>query len=778
MEEKESACPSCGRDVASAKSIAVFYKVAAKKKLPLSKKQILCLDCRRKQLALRLIGAEKSPKQHAKVSLPKKQLPADKIVQLRKRPGEQAFKSCCYFCNSGCDCVVYVKDGKVQRVEGDPESPNTLGKLCAKGLSSKQTAYHPDRLTRPLKRVGERGAGQWEPISWDEALDTISQNLTRIRERYGHEGVVLAHGTSRGWYEVFNRFANVYKAQWMGPGVAQCLWPRLLSAQLTLGGPALECPDYDHTKCMLVWGANPPATWPIKAMRMMEAKTRGAPLIVVDPYMSHTAAKADIWLQLRPGTDCALAMGMINLIIQKGLYDRDFVDQWCLGFEELAERVKEFTPEKVEAITWVPRDLMVKASILYASIRPASLTQCVAIEQNADTMSTCRSLAIMAAITGNVDVPGGNIFPMPKGVVDRVGPEFTKINLWSDEEKSKILGYGEFPLLAGSPRFNPSRPNAVPSLVWDAILTGKPYPIRGLYAHGNNAMLAYANTKKVREALLSLDFFATVDFFHTPTTQLADIVLPSATWLERDFVCSSFQQSYDGVHLQQKVAQIGECWSDVTILCEMAKRLETGHFFKDEKELADYYLSPLGISFEDFKAMKRIHIPMEYRKFEKKGFKTPSKKVELTSSVMAAEGGDQLPHYVEPFESPVSTPDAAKDFPLILTTGGLSPVYRHTELRNVPWLREIDPHVNATINDETGLKLGLADGERAVIETLRGQIRVRVKLNPGIHPRVVQVPHGWPGEENVNLVTDNKHLAELVGSTSLRGLLCRVYRGE
>jgi anaerobic selenocysteine-containing dehydrogenase len=636
--------------------------------------------------------------------------------------------------------------------------------------------YHPDRLTKPLKRVGKRGEKKWQPISWDEALDTIVDNLVQIRKKYGPSGVALSHGTSRGWWEVFNRFANVYKSQWMGPGVAQCFWPRTLAGQLVLGGPALECPDYAHTHCLLVWAANPPATWPIKAMGMMEAKGRGAPLIVVDPVFSHTASKADLWLKLRPGTDAALALGMLQVIISENLYDSEFVGQWCIGFEELAKRVEEFPPSRVEAITWVPKDKIIRAAHLYASGRPSCITQCVAIEQNADTLSTCRSLAILSAITGNIDVPGGNLFPMPKGVVDRLGPSWTKIDLWSEEEKSQILGYEKFPMLSGSPQFSPARPNAVATMVWEAMITGKPYPIKGLYLHGSNALLSYADSQKVHQALESLDFFAAVDFFHTPTTELADILLPSATWLERDFVGSSIQVSPDGVHLQQKVAQIGECRSDVTIMNQLAQRLELGYFFESEKALADYVLSPLGWTFEDFKKQKHYYIPMKYEKFKNNGFKTPSGKVELSSSTVAKVGGDPLPHYVEPFESPVSTPDLAQAFPFILTTGGRSPVYRHTELRNIPWLREIDPHLKAEMNDQAGHRLDLKDGERVVIESPRGHIRVRLRLHPGIDPRVIQVAHGWPGEENVNLLTDNEHLSELVGSTSLRGLLCRVYK--
>ena len=771
-----SYCPECNRNLTSNSTIKSFNKIAEKKKLTLSKENKWCQDCRRRTFASRLIGEDRNSVSTPPPIISQRNLAGAEIVEKRKRQGEQALKSCCFFCNSGCDCVVYVKDGRVERVEGDPESPTTRGKLCAKGLASKQVLYHPDRLKTPLKRIGERGSGHWEPISWDVALDTIAENFTQIRDRYGPQGVVLASGTNRGWAEVFSRFANVYKSQWMGPGVAQCFWPRTLGSILVLGGPGLEQADYAHTNCLLIWGVNPPATWPIKATGIMEARNRGAPLIVVDPLLSNIAAKADIWLQLRPGTDCALALGFLHVIIDQGLYDKAFVERWCLGFKELSKRVEYFNPARVETITWVPSDLIVEAATVFATTRPACITQCVSIEQNADTISTCRSLNILAAVTGNIDVPGGNIFPVPKGVMDRNGPSWTKIDLWTEEEKSQILGYERFPLLSGSPNFSPARPNAVPTLVWDAILTEKPYPIKGLYLQGTNALLANASSQKVREALQKLEFIAAVDFFHTPTTQMADILLPSATWLERDFVISAVQVSPDCVHLQQKAVQIGECRSDATILNQLAHRLGLEHFFENEEAMCDYILSPLGMTFQAFKERKHYCVPMKYRKFEKNGFNTPSGKIELSSSIVARVGGDPLPQYVESLESPVSTPDLAREFPFILTTGGISPVYRHTELRNVSWLREIDPHLNAHMNEQAGLRLGLKSGDRVTIESLRGQIQVRVWLHPGIDHRVVQVGHGWPNQENVNLLTDDRLMAELVSSTCLRGLLCRVYK--
>ena len=247
----------------------------------------------------------------------------------------------------------------------------------------------------------------------------------------------------------------------------------------------MECPDYGPTQCMIMWGANPPATWPVKALGMMEAMAQGAKLIVVDPVLTETVSKADIWLQLRPGTDAALALGMLNVVINEGLYDKGFVEKWCLGFDEIKERVQDYPPEKVEQITWVPREKIVAAARMYALTRPASITQVLAIDQNADTISTSRAIAMLASITGNIDVPGGNVFPMKTGVPAE--NEVTLRHRLTREDHEMRLGSKEYPFFAGEPCvLSPSAHNAT---LWKAILTGKPYPVRALYCHGNNMLL-------------------------------------------------------------------------------------------------------------------------------------------------------------------------------------------------------------------------------------------------------------------------------------------------
>jgi len=523
---------------------------------------------------------------------------------------------------------------------------------------------------------------------------------------------------------------------------------------------------------MIVWGGNPVVTWQWKGVGMMEAKARGAKLIVIDPVLSESASKSDIWLKLRPATDGALALGMLNVIINERLYDEEFVNQWCFGFDALKERVQQYPPNKVEEITWVPKNKIVEAARLYATTKPACITQIVSVDQNADTISTCRAIAALAAVTGNIDIPGGNIFPMPPPTRSSFDPEHSLSNCLTKEQHEKRLGAREFPLLAGEYNFNPSAHN---TFLWKAILTGKPYPVRAIYNHGSDIFLAFPNTNMVKEALLSLDFFVVADLFMTSTAKVADIILPAGSWLERGMAQANLQVSYNHVHLQQKVIELDECWPDCKILNEVARRLGFGDLmFNSEEDYFDFVLRPSGMKWYQFKQKGIISVPMTYQKYEKAGFKTPSGKIELFSQRLKDMGYDPLPSYKEPTESPVNNRKLAEEYPLILTTGAREPVFRHSELRNIPVLRQIWPDPRAKINPETASKYDLRDGDPIVIESLRGHMEAKTWLREDIDPRVIQVPSHWPGKSNVNLLTDNENCAPAIGSTQLRCQLCRV----
>ena len=772
---QQGSCQLCGKPVLPLRTFEKIASIAKEKGMAERVFRLLCPACRRQRFARELLGERLEPIEPVRHVAKRRQDAIETVKQDHLR-GTTVYKTECFICNQGCDARVHVKDGSVVLVEGDTSSPVTKGTLCAKGLASKGILYHPDRLLYPMKRAGERGEGKWERISWDEAYDSIVKNLRSVEKTYGPNSVLLATGTNRGWVGYFSRFANAYGKQCMGPGIAQCWFPRMTAGILTLGTPALENPYYEGSKCLLVWGVNPTATWPVKAVGMMDARSQGAKMIVVDPLLCETASKADLWLQLRPGTDAALALGMLHVIIEEGLYDRKFVERWCSGWDQFKKRVSEYPPERVAQITWVTEHLIREAARLYATTKPASITECLSIDQNADTISTTRALTILAAITGNIDVPGGNVISMPKKLHGRKAE--SGLDYLTREHHEKRLGSKEYPLLAGEACVMPS-PSAHNHTVWQAVLTGKPYPVRAVYCHGNNMLVAYPNTPMVAEALMSLDFFVVADLFMTETARIADILLPCGSWMERGGVACHDQTSFNGIHLQQKVVQLGECRTDYTVLNELAAKLGFGErMFPSDDAYFDFLLQPSGVTYQEFKKKGRITIPDAFKKYEAKGFNTPSGKVQLYDPRLEEMGFDPLPGFREPTESPVSTPELAREYPLIFTTGGRVPVFRHSELRNIPALREIVPELLATINPETARRLSIADGDAIIIESPRGQMEARASLTEGIDPRVIQVASHWPGKNNVNLLTDNKTCAPIIGSAQLRCQLCRIRRKE
>lgn len=689
-------------------------------------------------------------------------------------------------CHGGCGVLVHVKEDKVVKVVGDPESPLNKGKMCPKGLASIEHLYHPDRLKYPLKRAGKRGEGKWERISWDEALDSIAENITAIKEKYGIEAVAVGTGTGRHHFRHVSRFAHAMGTpNWCEPGLAQCFIPRIHASVMTYGGlPVCDYYGDVNPACVLVWGHNPVVSGPDGEIqfRAKECLKKGTSLIVVDPRRTSLAEQADIWLQLRPGTDDALALAMLNVIINENIYDKEFVVEWTVGFDQLAKRVSDYTPDWAEEITEVAAEKIKAAAHLFANTRPATLEWGVAIEQTPNCFQTVRAVALLPGVTGNIDVPGGWIFGM--GVMREVSPLVKNL---SDEARSKRLGADEFRVLSGVKSFFPSA--HVPTL-FKAMRTGEPYPVKAFLIFGNNGLVSYANSQQVYESLMNLDFMTVMDLYMTPTAELADIVLPAASWLEVDEIVGLPYIAHNVVLAQQKIVTVGECRQDEEVFIQLARRLKLEAGTEPLEELYNKQLERLGITFEELKQKGYATVPFKYRKYARSGFRTPSGKVELYSSILEKHGYDPLPFYQEPPESPVSTPDLADEFPLVLTTGGRSQYFFHTEYRQIRSLRKRDPEPLVEIHPQTAKHAEVQDGDWVWIETLRGRIRQKAKVTDGIKANVVNVQHGWwfPEEaapeyglwkSNANVLTSNAPPYDpAMGTYQLRAMLCKIYKAE
>jgi len=530
----------------------------------------------------------------------------------------------------------------------------------------------------------------------------------------------------------------------------------------------------------MVWGNNAIVSNPdeYKGVYLSDALAKGAKLIVVDPRFTKLADRSNLWLQLRPGTDVALALGMLHVIIEEELYDKEFVQKWIHGWKEFVERVQEYPPKRVSGITWVPEEKIKEAARLFAKTKPACIQWGVAIEQSINCVDNNRILIALAAVTGNLDVPGGMVFYVPPSTMN--AGQFGAHKLLPPEQRKKRLGGDVFRLADAFAILNPR-------FVWDAILYEKPYPVKMVFLISSNPVITRAYASMVYEALGKVDFLAVSDFFLTPTAELANLVLPAATWLEMDYV-AEFWKRHGYVLARQKVIQVGECKSDHEMLNELGNRMgQKEHWWPTIHDALNAILAPSGLKFEEFVKKGFLRGKMEYRKYEKKGFSTPTGKVELYSTRMKEWGYDPLPQFREPPESPVSRSDLLKDYPYILITGMRPTAFFHSEHRQIPWLRELLPEPFVEIHPETAEKEGIREADWVTIESPRGKCFQRAKLTLGIDPRVIGAQHAWwfperdsPGhgwkDSNINLLTDNDPATcdPAMGATNLRVLLCRI----
>ncbi len=702
--------------------------------------------------------------------------------------GTTVLKSVCRSCHGGCGVLLHVRKGVLEKVEGDRESPLNHGRLCPIGTVTTDLVYHPDRLKYPLRRKGKRRSGEWERISWDDALDEISQRLLAIREKHGPEAIALGTGTGRHHIRWVSRFGHALGTpNWCEPGFAQCFHPRVNASILTFG----DFPVSDYTgdvppACILFWGHNPVLSGPDGETRfnVMEALAHNPRTIVVDPRRTALAEKADLWLQVRPGADDALALAMLNVVIGEKLYDEPFVTQWTHGFAELAVHVKKFTPEWAEPITWIDADKIRAAARLFANAKPGLLDWGCAIEHTPKCIQTIRAVSMLPALTGNIDVPGGWVFGM-----HGLGRFPSLIENLTPEANAKRLGADQFKLLGGEGADLPAA--HIPTLL-RAMREGKPYPVKAFLVFGNNTLTTYANTSQVYESLMALDFMVCADLFMTPTAELADIVLPAASWPEINQLAGLPTVAANIVVANQKSVRIGECMSDEEIFVELARRMKLPVGTEAVEDVLDAQLAAggVGMTFDQIKQKGFYKVPFKYRKYKNGGFKTPTGKIELYATRFEQMGYAPLPSYEEPPESPISAPEIAADFPLVLTTGGRISYFFNSEHRQIDRLRKAQRDPVAEIHPDTAARLGIVNGAWMWIETLRGKMRQKAKLTTGIDPRVIHVQHGWwfpeqPAPDygvwtsNANLLTDNKPPYDpAMGTYQLRALLCRVAPAE
>jgi anaerobic selenocysteine-containing dehydrogenase len=689
--------------------------------------------------------------------------------------GIQVRKTICDICNphSHCGIDAYVRDGVVIKVEGTKENPHSEGTLCSKGNANRQYIYHKDRIRTPLFRKGGRETGHFVPIPWEDALDIIADRLLTIKKESGPESVVFYAGFSKWMRPFLKRLAHSFGSPNYCTESSTCQKARYLANGLTYG--ALGVPDIARSKCLLCWSGNPFYSNTTLVRGILDAREKGLKIIDVGPLVTPLTAYADVHLRIRPGTSGALALGMANVIIEEGLYDREFVENYTLGFEEYRDYVREFPPAVTEEITGVPAQKIIEAARLYATTKPA----CMLNSPNATTHHTNgvqnhRAIIALVGLTGNYDVEGGNPLVRPgylnvaNGLITR-DPEFEQPRPW--DEMPPRLGQDLYP--AWCKVVAEAQAVHLPF----QIQSGKPYPIRAMLAFGLNHRM-WPGHDFMEASLRKLDFLVNVDIFMTDSARLAELVLPACTSFERSEL--KFYAEQYVIWTQPAIRPQWESRSDNEIICDLALRMapEDSLLAKGHEACIDWILEPTKLTVEELKkypaglAVKDVKMP-PFQKYRKNGFATPTGKMEFTSTILKETGHDALPIYVEPKLSPRSTPEIARDFPLILTTGARLPMFVHSRTFRLGWTRSLRPDPMVDINPQDARVRSIAQEDWVSLSTPRGSMRVRANLTEMVPPGVVNMYHGYP-EASVNLLIDPDYLDPISAYPGFKSLLCQI----
>ncbi len=677
-----------------------------------------------------------------------------------EKPGERKIPTFCSLCGPmmGCGLNCYVKDGRLVRIEGMKESPINRGKLCPKAYASMQWLYSPQRLRYPLKRAGKKGEGKFERVTWDEALDIIAGKLKEQKEKYGPESLAILSPQARSYKSYFMRFLTAHGSPNYGHS-GLCAIQRAFGFAYTVGASMLGMAgaDYEHASLILVWGANPVyAGTPMGNLKkILDAKDRGARLIVIKPEMQPDAAKADIWVPIRPGTDGALALAMLNVIINENLYDKDFVSRWCYGFDKLVPHIQRYTPEWAEPITGLPAAQIRDVARLYGTTKAACIFAGNAFDQTVDSNNAVRAVGILIAITGHLDRPGGNIVPM-EGTMPMPKP----LNLrerYTPELIDKLVG-PEMPVC-----FQPfiEGPSSAYYHCLNSVLTGQPYPIKAIIAPGTQPTVITRNSRRIVEALEKLELFVVIDVMQTSSMPWADVVIPVATMYECDHPFEAPMMGMGNwIMARNRVIEpLGDYKSDYEFWLDLGVKMGYGDDFwhGSIEACLNYQLENFGITMEELRAHPTGIIyepkPMAYEKYDKIFATTSSRlseapylpqgKVAIYNTSFEENGFNPLPEWVEPPESPTSTPELLAKYPLVFFDTHTSDVYNHGWLRNVPYLREIQPEPWIHIHPDTAKARGIEDGDWVIVESPHGWIKVKALYFPGIRPDTIMSLHGW-----------------------------------
>lgn len=671
----------------------------------------------------------------------------------------------CTLCYHSCGTIVTVEDGKAVSVEGLKSHPINQGELCPKGEAALDHIYSPERLKHPMKRVN----GKFEPISWDQALDEIAQKLNQLKADFGPQVLGVFSGSIGVENLEMAGLTQRFKAAFGSPNFfsveSVCYRMRIRTRQITFGKYPTEELD---SNLYILWGHNPEASdFPLK-LALERNLAKGSKLVVVDPRRIPLADQADMYLRIRPGTDGAMALAMINVIVNEKLYDKEMIDAHTIGFDQLVGHIQKYTPEWAEEISWVPAEDIRKLARLFAKTKGASIYQGTCTQdQTANGTQSSRAFSILQVITGNINVPGGWVIS-PRLAFGNVGLKV----------EGEPLGADQFPLFFEV--WDRKSPYGVVTVVPESI----PEKLKAFYVVGGNPLISMPDTNKFTEAFRKLDLLVVHDMFMSETAKEAHYVLPACSHLEKWGVAYTYNVCHclPFLMLRKKcIEPLHESRSEWWVYTELAKRLglEEAFAWKSEEELVKYELGPSGLSFDyllnekpegSFYQEKEYEIPEGL-------FRTPTRKIEIYSDALEHVGFNPLPDYTEPLRSPlVAEGDFIKEYPLILSTGNRNYYFTHSQHRNVDSLRKETPEPMIELGPDTAKKYGINTGDTTIIKTNCGQVTMKASVDERVAEGVVFVPHGWPGEQNANLLTDVECRECIMGYPDQKALQCNIQK--
>jgi len=680
------------------------------------------------------------------------------------KEGSKKYFTGCALCYHSCGMEVTVQDGKVVKVEGQESHPLNKGYLCPKGQAAIEHLYHPDRLKYPLKKV----AGEWKRVTWDQALSEIATKLLELKEQYGPSALAFFCGSIGVENLEMVSLTHRFKAALGSPNFFSvesiCYRMRIRARQITFGKYPVE---ELNSNLYLLWGHNPVASDFPLALAMEENIKKGARVIVIDPRRIPIADRAEMYLAIRPGTDGALALALINVIINEKLHDADFVEKWTYGFDRLVPHVQKYTPEWAEKITGVrAHDIRVLArrfaTTKGAAIYHGTCTQ----DQCANGSQTDRAMAILQTLTGNINVPGGWVLSPRLRLADVTLPFH-----------GKPLGAEEYPLFYQL--WGRTSPYGVMNMVPESV----PHKLRSFIVVGGNPLVTMPDSNALREAFRKLDLLVVYEQFMTDTAQFAHYVLPAANQFEFWGLAYNYNVCHCLPYLMLRQPVIGryhECKSVREFYTELAGKCGFGDKFpwKSGEELVAHELGPSGLTIEKLKERPEgaVYQNIEYTLKEGRSFATPTGKIEIYSEAFGQIGFDPIPTYREPDKSPQGPrwAELGNKYPLILSTGTRDLYYNGSMLHNMESLQLKSPFPKAEMGPRTAAEHRIGHGDDVIVETDRGWAKMKASVDERVMEGVVLVPHGWWGEGNCNNLTDCQCREPIMGYPQWKGLLCNV----